>query len=116
MTQYLPKDNDFLKEFIYNGHVLDIQINFEEGDTLIPIKAYVQKNIANDFTYFYLITQIDIPGTDKVQVSLNHPTNPKGISTLHNMSFLAQTFLPELIPTLIHKNKLKIMKHRGKYT
>ena len=27
MTQYLLQDNDFLEEFIYNGHVLDIQIN-----------------------------------------------------------------------------------------
>jgi hypothetical protein len=116
MTQYLPKDNDFLKEFIYNGYVLDIQIDFQEDNTVIPIKAYVQKNILNDFTYFYLIIQIDIPGTDKVQVSLNHPTNPKGISTLHNMSLIAQTYLPKLIPTLIHKNKLEILKHQGELT
>lgn len=105
MTQYLPKDTDILKEFIFNGHVLDIQIDFEEDDTVIPIKAYVQKNIVNDFTYFYLILLIDIPGTDKVQVSLNHPTNPKGISTLHNMTYIAHTFLPILIPQLIHRNK-----------
>ena len=111
MTQYLPKDNDFLKEFIYNGHVLDIQFDFEEDDTVIPIKAYVEKIIANDFTHFYLIIQIDIPGTDKVQVSLNHPTNPKGISTLHNMSSIVHTYLPKLIPTLIHKN-INIIRSR----
>ena len=111
MTQYLPKDTDFLKEFIYNGHVLDIQIDFEEDDTVIPIKTYVEKIIANDFTHFYLIILIDIPGTEPVTVSLNHPTNPKGISTLHNMSSIAHTYLPKLIPQLIHKN-INIIRSR----
>ena len=106
MSKYLPTNTDTIKKFIYDKEIIDININFEASNEDIPLITYVEKKTDDNigFTWYYLIVQVNIPNGGKVQVSLNHPHDPLGVTTFDNMKFVAETCLEHIIPELLKKN------------
>lgn len=110
MAMYLPSNIETVKKFIYNDHVIDIAVNFSESNEVIPFTSHVEKTADEEtnFTWYHLIIKLDIPKGGSVKVSLNHPHNPLGITTLDNMKIVAETCLENLIPKLMKKNAVVI--------
>ena len=113
MNKYLPNNTNTIREFIYNGHKIDIVINFEESKEKIPLLTHVEKTVDNqtNFTWYHLIIKVNVPSGGSVKAPLNHPHNPLGITTFDNMKIVAETYLEDLIPKIIKKNEDAIKQY-----
>ena len=104
MNALKNKSDEFVKDFIYSGKKLDMVFNFDEEKKGIPFVCWVEEKIKGDFMWFYLMIKLDIEDGSLVSITLNHPTNPRGVTTTENMSQNASKFISQYIPKIMEKD------------
>jgi len=109
MNALKNKSDEFVKDFIYSGKKLDMVFNFDEEKKGIPFICWVEKKTkGEDFEWFYLMIKLDIEDGSLVSITLNHPTNPRGVTTTENMSQNASDFISQYIPKIMKKDAVII--------
>ena len=109
MNALKNKSDEFVKDFIYSGKKLDMVFNFDGEKKGIPFVCWVEKKTkGEEFEWFYLMIKLDIEDGSLVSITLNHPTNPRGVTTLENMSQNASDFISHYIPKIMKKDAVII--------
>ena len=105
MNPFQNKSNEFVKDFIYRGKKLELDINFDEEKKGIPFLCWVEKKTkGQDFEWFYLMIKLNIQDGSMVNITLNHPTHQSGVTTTENMSQNASNFISQYIPKIMEKD------------
>ena len=105
MNAFQNQNNEFVRDFIYNGKILEISAKFEMEEKSIPFKCWVEKKTKDeDFVWFYLMIKLNIEDGSLVSITLNHPTHPSGVTTTENMSQNASNIISQYIPIIMKKD------------
>ena len=104
MNALQNQSNEFVKQFIYQGQKLELDINFDGEDKKIPFVCWVEEKIKGDFMWFYLMIKLNIEDGSLVSITLNHPTYPSGVTTTENMSQNASNLISQYIPIIMEKD------------
>tara|TARA_B100000161_G_C33287399_1_gene297000 strand:- start:167 stop:517 length:351 start_codon:yes stop_codon:yes gene_type:complete len=105
MNAFQNQSNEFVRDFIYYGKILEISAKFEMEEKGIPFHCWVEKKTkGEDFVWFYLMIKLNIEDGSLVSITLNHPTHPSGVTTTENMSQNASNIISQYIPIIMKKD------------
>ena len=105
----LGEDKDFTRNFLYEGLRMNIEIKFDEDKRAIPFQCCVTREIHDYFEWFYLNIKLNLEGGSGVKISLNHPTDTRGLKK--HMAKNAKSYIPQYILKLMERDKDRIRQY-----